>query len=413
MKVAYYSPLPPERSGIADYSSLLLPALERRLEVAVVRRDTAEAPAADVSLYHIGNNPEFHDWIVETLWRAPGVVVLHELVLHHLVAGMTLARDDPHGYVRALERELGLPGRLLALGVLDGSVPPLWVARPEQFPLARFVLDHATGLIAHSRYVVEGARAAGYGGRAWRIPLAAPPRPSPLRPAALEGRPVIGCFGHITPPKRIPQLLEAFGRLLTSYPRARLVLAGQVTPTYDLGEVISRARLAASDAVTVEGYVDDDRLWALMAACDVCVSLRAPTMGETSASALQSLAAGRPLVVSDVGWFSDLPDDVALKIPVDRWEVDLLAAALDLLAGDPALRAAMSEAALDYVAAEHAVEHVADLYAAALEVAAGGDALAEKVLGALAQAAAEIGIGPGSAELAEIARHARDARILA
>ncbi|MDX6527663.1 MAG: hypothetical protein QOI43_3174, partial [Gaiellales bacterium] len=77
MKVAYYSPLPPSRSGIADYSTLLLPALEERAEV-VVAQQGRRAPAADVTLYHVGNDPEAHGWILDALWDRPGVVVLHE-----------------------------------------------------------------------------------------------------------------------------------------------------------------------------------------------------------------------------------------------------------------------------------------------------------------------------------------------
>ena len=65
-----------------------------------------------------------------------------------------------------------------------------------------------------------------------------------------------------------------------------------------------------------------------MAACDACVLLRAPTMGETSGSAIRTLSLGKPLVVSDVGWFAELPDDVALKVPVGEGEVEALVAAL-------------------------------------------------------------------------------------
>jgi len=81
-----------------------------------------------------------------------------------------------------------------------------------------------------------------------------------------------------------------------------------------------------------EGFVDENRLWGLMQACDVHVNLRSPTMGETSGTAIRALALGKPLVVSDVGWFAELPSGVALKVPVDDDEVDTLVAALDLLA---------------------------------------------------------------------------------
>ncbi len=120
-----------------------------------------------------------------------------------------------------------------------------------------------------------------------------------------------------------------------------------------------------------EPYVEEARLWSLMAACDACVLLRAPTMGETSGSAIRTLSLGKPLVVSDVGWFAELPDDVALKVPVGGdEEVDALAAALARLA-DPAVAARMGDAARAYVEREHDLDRVAGLYAAALEEAAG------------------------------------------
>ena len=137
VKVAYFSPMPPESSGIADYSALLLPALRERLDVDVVKRGTKRPPrGTDLPVYHLGNNPDAHGWILDALRRRPGAVVLHDFVLHHLVAGVTIGRRDGHGYLDAMEREHGVVGRLLAHGVLDKRLPPLWEARPEEFPLA-------------------------------------------------------------------------------------------------------------------------------------------------------------------------------------------------------------------------------------------------------------------------------------
>ena len=184
MKVSYYSPLPPERSGIADYSALLLPALGRLVELVLVRRGRTRPVAADVALYHVGNDPEAHGWIVDALKRRPGVVVLHDFVLHHLVAGLTIGRKDGHGYLAAMERDAGIPGRLLAHGVLDGRVSPPWETRPDEFPLAGEVLANATGLIVHSHYVENRVVEAGYDGPIWRIEH--PAWPSEGRPAALR-----------------------------------------------------------------------------------------------------------------------------------------------------------------------------------------------------------------------------------
>ncbi|HEY3921713.1 MAG TPA: hypothetical protein VGL76_06315, partial [Gaiellaceae bacterium] len=225
MKVAYYSPLPPSRSGIADYSALLLPALEQYVEV-VLAKPGGRRPHADLDLYHVGNDPDSHGWIVDALEEKPGLVVLHEYVLHHLVSGMTLGRGNARAYFDAMERELGVAGRLLALGVADNLLPLLWETQPERFPLATKILDRATGLIVHSRYVETRAREAGFAGPIWRVPHPAWPD-ADVSPERVAGDPLVGCFGHLNVNKRVPQLLEAFGLLRERRPDARLLLVGQ------------------------------------------------------------------------------------------------------------------------------------------------------------------------------------------
>jgi glycosyltransferase involved in cell wall biosynthesis len=392
VRVAYYSPLPPERSGIADYSALLLPALARRFDVHVVKRGRTRPPrGTDLSLYHVGNSPDAHGWILDALRGRPGLVVLHDFVLHHLVAGTTLGKGDSDAYLRAMERDAGLPGRLLAYGVMDGSLPPLWTVRPEDFPLAREVLDLAAGhgLVVHSDYVRGRAREAGFAGPIWRIPMPAWPEPR-VEPERVEGDPLVGSFGFLNANKRIPQLLEAFALLRKRRPAARLLLVGPEAPGLDLERRLER--LGLQDAVERHGFVAEDRFWALVAACDVCVSLRFPTMGETSAGAIRVLTLAKPLVVSDADAFRELPDDVAAKVAPGGDEVESLAAVLLLLAESPERRAEMRDAARAYVSREHELEHVADLYAGAVEEASGGEAVREAVLREVAGAAADVGI---------------------
>lgn len=408
MKVAYYSPLPPEQSGIADYSALLLPALARRIGVAVARRGRRPPRGADIALYHLGNDPEAHGWIVEALRRRPGVVVLHEWVLHHLVAGLTLGRRDVATYLAAMERERGLVGRLLGLGVVDGCVPKLWEERPEEFPLAGFVLDetHERGVVVHSRYVEERVRAARYGGPVWRIPHPAWPAPA-VQPAELGDGPVVGSIGHLNGEKRIPQLLDAFVLLRGRVPDARLLLAGPASPRLDLDARLAALGLPAG-AVIREPYVDEARLWSLLARCDVCVNLRHPTMGETSGVAVRALVLGRPLVVSSVGWFAELPAAAAVQVAPDDAEVERLAAALEVVLTREDVRAALGAAARGHAETEHALDRCADLYAAALEEAAGGPAVTRSVLDEIGRAAADVGVEPGSEAAAEVGAQLRE-----
>jgi glycosyltransferase involved in cell wall biosynthesis len=405
LKVAYFSPLPPERSGIADYSALLLPALEKRLDVAVVRRGAKRPPrGTDVALYHVGNNPDAHGWIVDALRRRPGIVVLHDFVLHHLVAGLTLGRGDAAGYLDAMQRDAGVIGRLLAHGVVDNLLPPIWEQRAEEFPLTGEVLDRADGIICHSRYIEQRARDYGYEGPISVIPMPAWPAVELGDRRVPEGRfPVVACVGYLNAAKRVPQVLEAFGRLRRRFPDGLLVLGGAAAPDVDL-----RALEALGDGVLRFDHLDESALWQLLADCDVCVSLRWPTMGETSGMVIRALSLGRPLVVSDVGWFSELPESVAAKVPVDEIEVETLTAVLELLAEDDSLRRKMSAAAKEYARREHDLDRVAELYVVALEEMAGGPAVRDAVLTDVARAAGEVGVRRNDDQLAEIAARLRE-----
>jgi glycosyltransferase involved in cell wall biosynthesis len=203
--------------------------------------------------------------------------------------------------------------------------------------------------------------------------------------------------------KRIPQLLEAFASYRRKRPGARLLLVGGSGERFDVERRLER--LGLTEGVERMDYVPEERMWSLMAACDVLVNLRYPTMGETSGSVIRALALGQPLLVSDVGWFSELPDDAVLKVPVDDYEVATIEAALTVAADHGATLGAAARA---YVEREHALPAVADAYVAALEAAAGGPAVNDAVLLRIAEAATEVGIDDVSA----LAQAAREAGIL-
>jgi glycosyltransferase involved in cell wall biosynthesis len=401
VKVAYYSPFPPERSGIADYSALLFPALQERMDATAVRRGARRPPrGTEVSLYHVGNNPEAHGWILEALSRRPGIVVLHDFVLHHLIAGTTLGQGDPGAYLDAMQRDSGVVGRLLAHGVVDNLLPPIWEYRAQDFPLTGEVLALADGVICHSRYVERLAREYGYGGMIAVIPMPAWPSAELGARLAAEGSPVFACIGYLNAAKRIPQLLEAFERIRSRLPEAVLVLAGAAAPDVDVSDL--------GDGVQRLDHMEERGLWQLLADCDVCISLRGPTMGETSGMAIRALSLGKPLVVSDLGWFSELPDSVAAKVPIDDREVAVLAATLEWLAQDAERLARMGAAAAEYARAEHNLDRVADRYRKAIEEMAGGRTVRDVVFSEVARASSDVGIERNDAQISEIAASLRE-----
>lgn len=389
MRIAFFSSLNPKPSGISDYSEALLPHLATqvdqvdvfiedyepsiplfcdRLRVRHYREFEPEYRAGryDAVLYHIGNNP-YHVYIYDLALRIPGVLVLHEFNLHHLLANVTIARQDWEGYFQEVEYNAGPAALERAQKVREGLQEPDY----DNIAMNRRLLEQSRGAIVHSDYVVRQVQENGFllplrkiqhgveipavdAGKARR-------RLARLAGFSLDnGTPVLGVFGFLKSYKRIHEVLRAFARLCKLYPKAKLVLVGEEHPQYPLRPLISE--LAIDDAVRILGYVDLETFVDCMAACDICVNLRGPTAGETSGSFLRALALGKPTLVSEIGTFLELPDDVAVKIPVTGREIDWLFEYMRILLEEPVLARAIGERGLAYAAQECSWPKVAAEY---------------------------------------------------
>ena len=281
------------------------------------------------------------------------------------------------------------------------------------FPLCGEILDLATGLIVHSQTVEDAARSRGYVGPIYRIPHPAWPKPEIALDPALEGvtGPIFGAFGHLNTAKRAPQLVEAFAQVVEQEPDAKLLLVGSASEEIHIDGRLAEIDQAHPGSVIRLPYVEEDRLWNLIAGCDVCVCLRYPTMGETSGIAIRALVCGRPLIVSDVGWFSELNDDIAVKVSVGDGEVEGIAEQMVVLARDAHRRSEMSLSASRRAADQLDVRGVAERYVRVIIDAAGGDIVRHAVLHDVARAASEAGLHASSVELDEAAARLREVRI--
>ena len=167
MRVAFFSPLPPARSGIADYSEALSESLKRLVDLEVFSHADQAFDAArfDIALYHVGNN-EYHDFVYQTALRHRGVVVMHESNLHHLIADLTIRRGDWDAYVRECEYDGGAEARAFAERVRALETGPDY----EGVPMTRRLLEAARGVVVHSRYMEGEMRSAGFAGPMAVIP---------------------------------------------------------------------------------------------------------------------------------------------------------------------------------------------------------------------------------------------------
>jgi len=366
MRVAFFSPLPPSRSGIADYSQALLEPLGRLADIETFSDGGREYNPQnfDLALYQVGNNPH-HDFVYETALRHPGVVVMHEANLHHLIADITIQRGDWDAYLREAEYNGGSAALEHARRARALETGPDY----EGVAMTRRLLESAKALIVHSDFMLREMRRQGFAGPIARIPHGAwIPEVDRFayrdRLGVEEDMPLIGIFGHLKPYKRIAESLRAFRRLVRVEPRAKMILVGEKHPDFQVDSLIRSLDLWG--AVRVVGFTPIEDFAGYIAAGDIVLNLRYPTVGETSGSLLRALGLGRAVVVSDVGAFGELPDDICLKVPVGAGEEDLIFEYMNLLVSRPDVARALGARAHAYVERECNWETVAHQYASFL-----------------------------------------------
>jgi len=313
MKVAFYSPMPPARTGVAHYASMLVPELRKHVEVEV--NPSNEERATSNAIYQLGNNPH-HESIYREAMRNPGIAVLHDIVLHHLIVEMTLARGDADGYVDAMRANHGEAGAAWARGRIIGLHDEI---ANFLFPASIEVANRSRAVIVHNNWAAERLRDLGVSTPIYVVPHPYVPRWSGgLQPAdgALKRTApqfAVGLFGFLTSAKRAEVVLEVFRIARAREPRLSLLIVGEPAPNI---------RVPSGEGITVTGYVDDldpfyDRV-------DRLVNLRYPSAGETSGTLIRAFDAGKPVAVSDYAQFAELPDDCVVKIPFGPEEVPRL-----------------------------------------------------------------------------------------
>ncbi len=403
VNVAYFSPLSPVRSGISDYSQELLPLLGPlvdRLDLFVdgytpdcrgiteqfschpAERfpDLAAQAGYDVVLYQQGNNPH-HEYIYRRAMETPGVVVLHDYVLHHLLTEMTLARGDEQAYLEMMLANHGPIGYRMGRLRIDG----LWSDLQHfLYPACWQLLRASRGVLVHSPYMARLLRG--------HLPSSIPVRRVPMgivlpvqgadqqtRAAArqrLELSPdtlVIGSFGFVTPMKQLDLALRAVAlvRQQLSQPVC-FVVVGEVSDACPLQE--QAAALGLGDAVRFTGYIDAPAFNEYLHAVDLALNLRYPTAGETSASLLRVMGSGVPVVVPRYRQYADIPQETCVHLDPGDGEDERLSSLIAELAGDPERCLRLGQAARDFVAREHSLEGAARGYADFLEGLGSGTA---------------------------------------
>ncbi len=413
-RLAWISPLPPARTGVAAVSADLLRSLRTSYQIdpfadVPLRADASAATTAvptgarsahdfiwlhqqhpyDLIVYQLGNSAA-HDYIWPYLFRSPGLSVLHDAHLHHARAAALLAHrraDDYRAEFAACHPDVNADLAEVAATGFDSHLYYQW-------PMIRLVLTRSRLTLVHAPAIARAILAEMPGARVEPIRLGhgrlvATGEAGTLREAIRQcyGIPsdasVFGCFGGLAPEKRIPQVLRAFAVLHGYDPRVRLLLTGAPARHYDL-EADIRTTCPPGTVITT-GYVqNDEALTAHIAASDVALNLRWPTAREISGPWLRCLAAGVPTVITQLAHLTDIAwldprtwrssgaagADDAVCVGVDILDEDhSLLVAMRRLARDASLRRTLGEAGRRHWEANHTPELMAADYRRAIELA--------------------------------------------
>ena len=386
--LAYISPLPPQQSGISDYSAELLPELARHYEIEVVVDPaevsdpwiTANFPVRSLQyfrdnsikyervLYHFGNS-HFHAFMVDMLERQPGTVVLHDFFLGDLIHWMEWQGVKPHGFLKELYASHGYDA--IEFERREGRKATI-----ANYPCNRQVLNRAAGIIVHSQFskmLAERWYGAGVA-REWRqIPLLGTVRKSNRlfargRVGIASDEFLVCSFGFVTPFKLSHRLLAAWlNSELARNPSCQLVFVGD-NPQREYAEQLESliASSGASERIRITGFASSELYRDYLSAADVAVQLRTLSRGETSKAAVDCIAHGIPTIVNAHGSLGELPDGVVAEIP-DDFDESQLTAELERLYYDLDYRQMLSISALEHVGTVHHPAHVAALYRDAIE----------------------------------------------
>ena len=377
MRLAWFSPLPPVRSGIAAYSAELLPRLRDAFVIdSYPERDAHDfvwrhrRTPYDLVVYQLGNAP-CHDYMWAYLARYPGLIVLHDARLHHARARQLLQHERVDDYRREFRYDHPAANpdfaEYAALG-LGGPIYYFWPMLRVVMRTARLVCVHNRGVAADLREEYPDARVETVRMGVPNIVTAADARGAIRHRLDLPANEMVfAAFGKVTAEKRIDAILEGLQAIVAEGRNAYLMLVGDADDYTPLAQQLDRHGVA--DRVRVTGYVPDEAIGDYLAASDACLCLRWPTAQESSASWLRCLAAARPTVITDLAHLLDIPDGVALRVDLLD-EVASLTAAMRTLATDAAVRDRIGRAGHDYWAANHTIEIMADDYRRVLPVAA-------------------------------------------
>jgi glycosyltransferase involved in cell wall biosynthesis len=345
VKLAWFTPYS-RQSAIGHFSEIVIGELQNAADVTVFASDIptleearntdceiellwGKDPAAVTSrlaqfdgvIYNLGNHYEMHYRTYEVAIRRPGIVVLHDLVMHHVFAGRYLGKvRNVAGYLAELEYAHGPAGQRMGELILNGSAGPLvWDSSTMlEYHMAKSAVRGSTGVIVHSRFAHHAVSTVA------TVPVVHFSFPTPDTVAEQSSgtlgprgeRLKLLTIGMVNRNKLVDEMIRVIGSSDILRALVQYQVAGDSTKNVSYHDrlVASIHELHLEDVVQLLGYQDDASLGHLLHEADVVINLRNPHFGEGSWSLLETAFAAKPTVVWRHGFYDEFPDDTVAKV---------------------------------------------------------------------------------------------------
>jgi glycosyltransferase involved in cell wall biosynthesis len=362
MKIAWLSPFS-IKSAIGKYSQLITNELIKHYKVDLWLSEYTNTLPTELKIFHyqpndnllqklkkydfvicnMGNYLDFHKDIYEVSKKVRSVVILHDFIMHHFFADYYLRQRDTNSYVKEMERLYGANGKKIATDSIKRRCTSIWdTDEVTSYPFFEKAIEKAMGVICHSQFHANKVKEKFLG------PVTVMYHPFYLDYSFMLqseiGKTDLGIagdkilvvtIGHVNPNKRIDKVIKILGECKELAKKVVYIVIGPHEHERYYAQLRSLVRkYNLKNVVNFLGFQPDKVLYAYMSNADIFVNMRFPAMEGASWSLIEQLYYGKPVVVTDTGFYSELPDDCVMKIRVDREVADLLNALKRLISED-------------------------------------------------------------------------------
>lgn len=360
MRIAWFTPFS-IKSAIGKYSKIATDALINHCKVdlwlsegdnlldtdlEIVYYDQSpnilnELNQYDLIVFNLGDNFPYHGKIYEVSKKVKGIVILHDFIMHHFFTGYYFEhKKDTRQYIKQMEALYGEDGRKTAEDSFAGRRKPVWESDEViNYPFFEKVIEDSLGVVTHSHFLANKIK------EVFLSPVEA--IYFPFDPGLIacnnkrqnkedlgidKNKILILTIGFVNPNKRLDKIIECLGNNRDLADKINYVVIGP----YDDNENFKNIRSIINkyelqDVVRFLGYQSDEVLYAYMQVTDIFINLRYPAMEGASWSLLEQLYFGKPVIVTDTGHYSELPDDCVLKVSPDYEQTELARALFRLV----------------------------------------------------------------------------------